>query len=101
MTCSGDRERRLGVDYGRPSRGNKRRLNDPHRTFTHRWLVYVVQRPLSRIAPMPATGQLETLGGDARTSRKRSPAGGSTMAEFHSSTRYSVMDRRTFAASFL
>jgi hypothetical protein len=64
-----------GVVYGRTICGEERWLDDPQRPFTRGWLQYANQRSLGRIASMPAT-QLETFIGDAKISRKQSPADG-------------------------
>jgi len=45
------------VVHAHPLAGAERRLHDPLRPLTHDRLLYVIQRPLGRIASMPATGQ--------------------------------------------
>jgi hypothetical protein len=66
----------FGVGHGRTLPRAERRFHDPQRPLTSGWLLYVTQRPLGRIASMQATGQLETFIGDAKISRKQSPADG-------------------------
>jgi hypothetical protein len=56
MTALEDRERLLGVGYGPSPQCVERRLRGAHQPFTPRRLSCIHQRPLGRIASMPATG---------------------------------------------
>jgi hypothetical protein len=44
-------------DHAHALAGAERRLRDAQRPLTHHRPLYFIQRPLSRIASMPATGQ--------------------------------------------
>ena len=61
----GDRQQRVG--YNRPIHHDGRRLHDPQRPFTRRWLLFVIQRPLGLSASMPVDGQLRTISGTFRS----------------------------------
>ena len=52
---------RLRVVHAHPPAGAGRRLYELHQPFTPRWLLYAIQRPLGRIASMPATGHYVEL----------------------------------------
>jgi len=52
--------------------GEERRLNDPQRPFTRRWLQYAIQRSLTRVASMPATGHNRPLRRSAQYPCKQS-----------------------------
>jgi hypothetical protein len=56
-SASLERDRQQRVVHAHPLARAERRLHDPQRPLTHDRLLHVIQRPLGRIASMPATGQ--------------------------------------------
>ena len=48
---------RIGVEHGRPTVDEWRRLRGLQRPFTHVWLLYVLQRPFNGIGSTAAVGQ--------------------------------------------
>ena len=59
------------VVHAHPLAGAERRLHDPQRPLTHDRLGYVIQRPLGRIASMPAIGHFRTVSLVTQSSQKR------------------------------
>ena len=63
----------LWVVHARWSGGAGRQLYDLKPPFTPRWQVCVTERPLGRIASMPATGQTRSYGQVALSSHSMTP----------------------------
>ena len=99
-TAVGHPERQVRVGQSQQRRGAERRHYDPQQPFTPRWQLYVTQRPLGRIASMPATGRVDDWRGGDRCGISVAAPFGSRCPTSNTMAPFPVAAHRTGHADF-